>query len=205
MNARSFCLCVAALVAAPSVAAAQIDPDSVHHRNRCRFAVQTITTGHPEPWMDRAWTYIERCPADARVQATVAALQRIRGSDDLDAIRPPVNSVVWLRDGRLLDAVLALAADESASVPARVVAFMALQRVKDAYAFTAYENFTSGTEVGELLVARCSLRSSEAIAAAEGPVGFPPDYVRLIECTARRIARDRTQPRDVRTAAACVG
>lgn len=193
------------LLAVPHRVSAQADPDSVQHRNNCRLAAQVITTGHPAPRAQWAWTHMELCAPSERAAVYVEALSQIRRSTDVEQIKRAMVPVVWFRDGQLFRAALALAGDETASVPARVVAFMALARIRDPQASPAYERFTGGVEINGIPVGRCSARTGHPIEPVQGHTPLPADYLEQIDSLATVVARDRSQPLDVRTAAACTG
>lgn len=198
-----FVLLAAAVLALPRLATAQANPDSVHHRNQCRLAEQVITTGNPATHTDWAWLYIDACDPSERAEAYLAALQQVRKSSDLRVIHRAVMPIVWLHDGRLFEAAMQLAADPEAATPARVVAFVALARVKRPLAAARYEWFIGESDIGGVPAARCAGRSGHAVGVTPGTTPLPTNYREQIAEMARRIADAPSQPRDVRSAASC--
>src|SRR5215218_9644020 len=85
----------------PACAVAQANPDSVKHRNDCRLAAQTLSTGHPSPhygWaLEMAWRCTEAAPALA---AAIAEAATVRDTAFLNALTQPT---IQLRDGRVFE------------------------------------------------------------------------------------------------------
>jgi hypothetical protein len=130
-------------------------------------------------------------------------MERSRTSADLVLLRRAIMPVVFWRDGRLFNRVLELAGDRSASVPARVTAFVALSAMRDSSRAPAYERFIGGLD--ELGVPRggCAMRTSHARPFSTGELPLPRDYKERIRALARQVAQDTAEPADVRSAAAC--
>ena len=188
---------------APSLAHGQADRDAIKRRNDCRLAVQVIETGHPAPHKEWAWKYVTFCEPAQRVEAYLAAMQQARSSTDLSFVRTAFLPVAAFRDGMLLDQVLSVAGDRSASIPARVVAFMALASILDPRASPTYEGFIGGFDEYGLPRGGCSRRLAHPIASVQGPAAFPSDYRERIAALAERVARDTSETADVRSAATC--
>jgi hypothetical protein len=205
MKPRILILLAAAILAgSPRSAAAQANPDSVRHRNQCRLASQVLLTGAPAPHKNWAWTYIDSCSPAERVSVYTHAVQQARATSDLPELHRAIMPIVWFRDGQLFDEVMELAADASATVPARIVAFVALASLRNPQAAPSYTRFIGATtEVNGVPVAQCSGRRAHTPEFVTGPSPLPDDYRERIDAVALQVSRDPSQPRDVRSAAAC--
>lgn len=187
----------------PGLAHAQADPDAVKRANNCRLAAQVIKTGRPAPHLEWAWQYIRFCEPAQRVDAYLAAMEQARRSADLPFIRRSVLSVVAIRDGALFEKVLSIAADGSASVPARVVAFMALASIRNPGVSPSHRGFIGGLDEYGMPRGECSRRLAHPIEPTPGATQFPSDFRQRIEAVRDRVRRDTSEPADVRSAAAC--
>jgi hypothetical protein len=142
------------------------------------------------------------CPDDLRVETHVAVLRGSRQLDREEAIAAAY-LVTGLRDDRLLHEVILLAGDKTASVPARVVAFMALAAIKSPTSVPRYEGFAGGVDSRGIPLVQCAMITSHARSFSAGPVPFAADYLERINGVATRVRRDSTEPSEVRSAAAC--
>lgn len=188
---------------APELAHAQADPDATKRANNCRLAAQVIETGRPAPHKEWAWQYIGYCQPAQRVDAYLAAMEQARRSADVNFIRRSVLPVVLVRDGTLFETVLSIAADRSASVPARVVAFMAMASIRNPVASPSYRGFIGGLDEYGMPRGECSRRLAHSIEPTHGPTPFPSDFRQRIEAVRDRVRRDTSEAGDVRSAAAC--
>jgi hypothetical protein len=116
-------------------------------------------------------------------------------------------SVVYLltglRDARLFAEVLALAGDRSASIPARVVAFMTLAKLKmppDLH--VRFEDFVRGPDAKGIPSCVAGM-STHAREPRLGPVPLPEDFRAQIAEVTGRVRDDPAEPPEVRNAAAC--
>lgn len=129
-RAAMYLLAAVALGATAGTAGAQQAPvterTSVHLRNDCRLAAQTLETGHPAPHSAWALETIARCEESAG--AALAALWSAPPSDSV-ALEQLFAASAQVRDARLLDAVARVA---EAGGQARLVRLTAL-RVLAAY------------------------------------------------------------------------
>jgi hypothetical protein len=182
---------------------AQIHPDTLARRENCRAAQQLIVTGRPASRQTWAWQYIGVCSPAQRVEAYLRAIERSRTSADRELLGRAIMPVASWHDGRLFNRVLELAGDRSATVPARVMAFVALSAMGDSLRAPAYERFIGGLD--ELGIPRggCAMRMGHARPFSVGERPVPRDYKERIRALAGRIARDTAEPEDVRSAAAC--
>ena len=191
------------LVFSPQLAHGQVNPDSVKRRNNCRLVEQVITTGHPKPHSEWAWQYIGFCEPSQRVRVYRTAIQQARTSTDTTLIFRAILAVVGLRDGALFREVMEVAGDRSASVPARVAAFMALSAIRDPRTAPRYEGFIGGSDERGIPRRLCSLRTAHRVGFVQGPTSLPPDYIEQITTLKERVWLDSAEPAGVRSAAAC--
>lgn len=185
------------------IASAQADPDAVKRRNNCRLATQVLETGNPAPRLEWAWQYIGICEPEQRAASYLSAMQKARVSTDLDVIHRALLSGVHFRDGRLFEELLDIAESRSASVPARVVALVALASISDSLASPHYEDFVGGLGAHGLPRGMCSRRQAHAGAFELGPTPMPSNYLQRVVALRDRVRSDDTQSADVRSAAAC--
>lgn len=204
-TARRIRWLLALLVVLPAAAHGQADPDSVKRRNDCRLAAQVIETRHPAPREDWAWQIIPMCEPGLKVQAYRTAVLAVRTSTDRIALARAIRPVAGFRDGALFEDVLRLAGDRSASVPARVMAFVALASISNPRAAPTYDEFGSGVDERGTPRRSCSRRSAHLFEPAPGVTPMPADSVEQIRALTNRVWQDATEPGPVRSAAACVG
>lgn len=192
------------LAAASPLGAQQSEvSDSVRHRNNCRLAEQAISTGRPSPHSQWAWQYIGVCEPRQKVRVYLTAMQQARTSTDLNLMRRAILPAVGFRDSTLFMEILEIAGDRSASVPARVVAFVALAAIRDPSSAPSYEGFVGGLDEHGTPRGRCSRRRGHQIGYHQGPTPLPSDYVQRITALRDRVRLDASEPADVRSAAAC--
>lgn len=191
------------LLLLPQLALAQEEPDSVRRRDNCRRAAQVIDTGEPAPPTEWPWQYIGFCAPELRVEAYRRAIARVRFSMDPAAARRVIHRLAFFHDGRLFEDVSEIAGDPSASIPARVAAFMALAAVRDPSRVPLYEGFVGGLDEYGLPQGNCSARRSHDPEPTQGPVPLPADYLQRIGDLRRRVSLDVSEPPAVRSAAVC--
>ena len=200
-------LCIVALGlslgSSSGVAHAQTDSDSVKHVRNCRLAGQVIETGHPSPHKEWAWQYISFCEPERRVTAYKSAMLQARVSDDVAFISRALLPAAGFRDGTLFEEVLSIAGDKTATVPSRVVAFMALASMRNPRISPSYEGFIGGLDEYGAPQGGCSRRLAHERPYSPGPTALPSDFVDRIKAVAARVGDDMTEPKDVRSAAAC--
>lgn len=187
----------------PGLAHAQVDPDAVKRGNNCRLAAQVIETGHPAPHREWAWQYIGFCEPARRVDAYLAAMEQARRSADLPFIRRAILSAVAIHDGAIFEKVLSIAGDKASSIPARVVAFMALASIRNPVVSPTYRGFIGGLDEYGMPRGECSRRLAHPVEPAQGPTPFPSNFRQRIEAVRDRVRRDTSEVPDVRSAAAC--
>jgi hypothetical protein len=185
------------------VAHAQADPAAIKRGNDCRLAGQVIETGHPAPQREWAWKYIGFCEPAQRVDAYLAAMEQSRRSADIPFVRRSILSAVAIRDGALFEKVFSIAGDKSSSIPARVVAFMALASIRNPGVSPTYRGFIGGLDEYGIPRGECSRRLAHAIEPTQGPTPLPSDFRQRIEAVRELVRRDTTEAADVRSAAAC--
>lgn len=188
----------------PAAAHGQADPDSVKRRNDCRLAAQVIETGQPAPHRDWAWQMIGLCEPGLKVQAYRTGIRAVRTSTDAAALAHAIRPLAGFRDGDLFEEVLQLAGDRSASVPARVMAFVTLAAIADPWAAPSYHAFGSGLDDRGMPARTCSRRRAERLEPSPGVAPMPTDSLEQIRALRDRVRQDGGEPDPVRSAAACV-
>ena len=194
---RSLIIAVAALlISAARRAGAQVDPDSVHHRDNCRLAAQVLATGNPAPKTAWADDYILSCGADVGL-ALARYLGRLRTGQDTTTLLPVLAQSSFVRDGTLFSGALAVARDPGASTPARVVALLtALTQVAPRAAFNTGRLFAPGTRV------ECPLQWNSSALPVAGGSTLPADAVTQVRSAASAVG-SAGAPVALRRAGAC--
>jgi len=139
------------------------------------------------------------CPDSMRVQASRVILSRRASLGRSDA-EFASNLLVAVRDPQLFDAVVYTAGDSSASVPARIAAFIALSMIKGGSRSPRWEGFAGGLTRLGIPAEMCSMRISHPTSPA--PLTFR-EATRM-DSVKRRVYADTTAPDPVRSAAACM-
>lgn len=174
--------------------------DSVHLRNRCRLAAQTIATTHPAPHSGWAIEFIQNCREGGRVLAN--AFREARVSRDtvlLDALTRPA---IRLRDGELFSAALEIAGDEGASPEARVYAVRTLMWAMYPGGAIQYAELADLDPSHQRSCFGAGPSTHTIVTPGETPM--PADYISRAKTLARRISADPSEPRPVRRAAVCL-
>lgn len=168
----------------------------------CSAAAEAMRRSSDRDHRAQAVERLKACPDDLRVETYLAVLRGDRQLDRGEAMTAAY-PVVALRDDRLFQEVVLLAGDKTASVPARVVAFMALRVIRDPSSAPRYEGFTGGVDARGIPYVSCAAIRSHPQDFRDGPVPFSADYLERIEAVSRRVFRDESEPAAVRSAAAC--
>jgi hypothetical protein len=96
------------------------DPDSVHFRNECRQAVQTIRTGSPRHRVKDALAMVRLCDGDGRQLLVDLVSATLADQASTDSTRRDVSSMIGgLTDARIFEASLLAAANSGLSIEAR--------------------------------------------------------------------------------------
>lgn len=200
---RKLVMLVLGVTAVTTPAVAQQHPDSVRHRNSCRLAEQVLVTGNPAPHREWAGMYIHICGTETLERVTLERIERLRRSGDRQAVMEVWQEAYTLRTPTFRSAMLELAQDRTAGIPARVHALQSLAlNAYPRHDFT-YESMTGGFTNGEWVRGGCSAGIEVGSGWRSRPV--PPDAeLEGIMAVARRLALDETEPLDVRTAASCI-
>jgi hypothetical protein len=182
---------------APTFAVAQAEPDTVHLRSNCRLAAQVISTGHPAPRREWALGIIPRCRDGG--PALAQALRAHRTSTSVESL----NSLTWptirLRDGQVFSVAMEIAADRSASTPARVFAIRTLMWAMSPGGGIDYAELIAPPERQR----SCGYGPSTHTAVTQG-APLPADYVARSKALANNLVRDSTEEFSVRRAAVCL-
>ena len=190
----------AVLISLAGRAAAQANPDSVHHVTDCRFAAQTLSTGHPAPKMQWALSVIWSCGDHGVVGTSIAAaLTRLRTSSDTGQLLPLARVTLGLQDGSVYAAAFAVAGDGAASATARAVSLLLVltQVQPDAVVF-----FTQLASTPDAEFCPRGIRSGVRVIA--GTVPLPADAKSQALALAQTVQNDASAAPLVRGAARCV-
>jgi hypothetical protein len=98
---KRFVIVCAATVLAAGTLHGQATPDSVKHRNECRFARQVVVTGRPAPHLRWALGYLAACGAGEQGAAVAHALRRLRTETDTSVLRPYWSVTRYVLDRQL--------------------------------------------------------------------------------------------------------
>lgn len=108
-------------VAAQSIHAQDVASKEAYQRERCRLAAQVITTGRPATKADWAWRTIAGCHSDGAA-AVASAIAQLGVSDDSALRERVLSSAVFLKDGRIFGALVAVATSAGAPSESRITA-----------------------------------------------------------------------------------
>ena len=191
---------VLALALVARTVSAQASPDSVHHRNDCRLAAQTLATGDPAPKTAWALQVIRSCGDQGSIGTTIAAaLSRLRFSSDTGQLLPLWNATFGYVDGAVYSAALAVAADASASPTARAVNLLTVLTQLQPDAYVTFQGLFAPTAND-----RCQIGHTYDVPNLKGPIALPPDAATQASSLAGRIQSDPNAPALVRAAATCL-
>lgn len=169
----------------------------------CQRAVDAVLAGKVTAARDSAWDVVTyRCSVNVRIGTFVSFIRTHRRMTIEQASRT-IGPLAVLRDGQLFAEVLSIAADPSASIPARVKAFMTLSALKNPNWVARYSGFTSGLSEHGFPNGMCHLRSTHPQVSEPGPVSLPADFLEQIKDVKRTVYYDTSQPDAIRSAAAC--
>lgn len=180
---------------------AQASPDQIHHKNDCRLAAQTLRSGHPGPKTEWALSIITSCGNDGAT-ALAEAIRAMRISTDTATLEYMRYQAGSFRDANVFAAVLEVAGDPGASVPARVYALLASQDIANPGLRYSFADAT--TDLDEEGRPRCDglwRRVSDHRQVNGAPL--PPDFRSRVYDVRRQIRSDSTSPRLVRAATFC--
>lgn len=149
---------------------------------------------------DRALDRLGGC-GDVASPAIASAIRRERGSTDTQLLLRLNSHLHGSSGGGMLDAVVSVAQDASASKEARVTALLALVKERHPRMVTDYQHVAGGLDQYGMPRNGCF---AGRIADDPGPSQMSRGDVERILAMARTLSRDKTQPADVRSAARCV-
>ena len=196
-------VCAVWLTPVAGCASAQANPDSVKHRNDCRLATQVLTHGQPANRRSWAISFVRDCRDSESKAAILTALAAARQTTDLS---PTVGIIMIARDvqdGDFFESIVATAGDRSASTVSRVASFMAFVEIVNPTASADYEKFISINPADRLQRGTCNARMDHSRTTIPGLRALPADYLGQIVAVTRRVRDDPTEPREIRSAAAC--
>ena len=194
-------LILALLLAGSSSVGAQAEPVLVQHRNDCRLAAQTLSTGHPGPKTTWAIRIAPTCEEDGAA-ALASAVRGLRASTDTATLHLLRRQAGSFRDADVFAALLDVAGDPAASVPARIYALLAIESIVRPSERYTFEDATSEIDADGL--PRCS-RLTSRISDYDQVQGspLPEDYRTRIHDLLRSIRADSSTTPLVRAATNC--
>jgi hypothetical protein len=192
--------CAVILALLPACATAQVHSETVHQRNDCRLATQILQTGEPEPHTTWALQQIASCGPAGGV-ALANAIRRTRDSGDAPTLDAISEAARTFRDGEVFAAAVEVAADRTATIPARVFAFRTLitslspgrvlsyaqmtrsdvQRACSGLLPSTHDEITAGTA----LPVNAEEVAREISTQAAGEPGAPSELVHAASCLVR--------------------
>jgi hypothetical protein len=191
------------ILAAPATLLAQQDTASARMQLNCETAERALRSGPPQA--DIAWAHqrVRVCGGERAGAAIAVRLARVRTVADLSQLQQEWVSTLLLRDSSLFSTAVDVASDVNASVPARVFAFRSLRTLLFPTEIAEYEDLIGGPDERGWPQGRCySARTTSQMPFRGRPL--PLNWEQIARDAAQRVLADRSQPLDVRTAAACV-
>jgi hypothetical protein len=192
---------VLALSSLPSCASAQAVSvsDSVQVRNRCRLAVQTVTTGNPRPHEEWSYEYIRRCGREGTA-ATAKAMLAAAANSDRTVWERLTTPAFYVRDGQLFEAALRIAQTTDASTTARVYSMRVLIQILSPGTTLTYADLTGGAAAQRVCfgTGRGSHHEVREVSL------LPSDFRERVLASMVPLARDEMAALAVRQAATCV-
>lgn len=180
--------------------------------SECRTVEQILAPARPEPMASRVLKRLHACPESAG-SAIAEALDSLRTVADTVAILRVADLVQYVHDDRLFRVSMDLAADRSASVEARVLAFRSLVWSKAPAHDLAYGSMQLDPAVAKCGPGSLGLCSTSATSHfyrgyIQGDLRWPAfgrplpgDYLQRIEEMCTRVVADESEPALVRQAA----
>jgi hypothetical protein len=191
-----------AIAASARIGHAQANPDSVHHRNDCRLAAQTVSTGNPAPKMDWAVQVIRSCGDQGTMGTSIAAaLTRLRASSDTGQLLPLRTATFGFVDGSIYSAAITIAADGTASPTARAVNLLIVLTQLRPDAYVSFAELLSAT-MSE--TEPCPRGITSDVPNLIGPTPLPGDAKTQAVALAQGLRNNASLPILVRVAARCV-
>jgi hypothetical protein len=191
------------LVAGAGSLKAQAAPDTIKLRNDCRLAEQALRTGHPGPKVSWARTFLPNCRPEQWASAATAALSRLRTSTDEGMLRVEWGSVHLLRDATVFTLARSIAADPTASTPARIEAIRHLAELVDPNG--VYDLLTQGVPGrGRVVRPFCASGRDAGELFHFNGTPLPGDAREQIRGVGAQLRDDATAPDTVRRAGECL-
>jgi hypothetical protein len=179
---------------------AQATPVSAQHADDCRAAGQTLSTGDPASKVEWALQAIRGCGDQGTMGTSIAAaITRLRFSADTAQLMALRTATFGFVDGAVYAAALEVAADGSASPPARAVDLLIAITQLDRDVYVSYQDLrTVSDTVG------CQLGITYDVPKLVGLTPLPAHADVLASNLANKILSDRSAPQLVRAAATCL-
>jgi hypothetical protein len=195
-------LASAFLISLAGRAVAQANPDSIKHRNDCRLVAQVLTTGHPAPKTDWAFTIVGNC-GDEGIQALSAGILSMKSSLDTGILAGLSQQARYYHDGSIFASALTVAGDPSASIPARIYSLLTLQYIILPSSSNTYAEATSDIDANGWPVCTRIIREQSGARVRPGITPLPADYEAQAQALTRQLRADASTPALVRAAASC--
>jgi hypothetical protein len=168
----------------------------------CPRVGESVAQGGTRAAMDSALQKLHFCGADARAEALVRGLRRLRTSRDSAAVGRMWRETNWLLDGRIFTAALSIASDDRASVISRLYAFRHLLQIGRPRWEVDIEELARTHPVVGKRRRGCTIRQRGFGFPHEGapvPVSAP----RTIRSTAQHVIA-AASPQEIQSAAQCI-
>jgi hypothetical protein len=173
--------------------AAQVNADSITHRNDCRLASQVMSHGHPAGKREWALAILPSCGALGG-QALSHALLGFRSASTWRSDQEDVVMVTsGFHDAAVFDAALEVAGDRAAGKAARIQSFRVLYYQLGWGRVDPYESFLAGAET------TLYLPLLDHVTRTGTPL--PTDACERVENVARVVVANIASDRDLRAAA----
>lgn len=194
-------LAVALALVLPSCASAQATSmsDSVYVRNRCRLAVQVITTGRPDPHAEWAYEYVRMCGREGAAAITRAMESAVASPDRSDWERLTI-STFYVRDAGIFEAALGVSKNAAASTTARVYSMKILIQLLSPGTTLTYDDLTRGPAAQRV----CFGTGPGSHHEVEEVSPLPGDYRDRVIAELGTVAEDAAHDSAIRQAATCV-
>jgi hypothetical protein len=186
------------LVAAPLPLSAQARRANVP----CDSVPFLLQAGPKGIGFQRAAKVMPTCGQQART-AIATSIRTLRQSSDSAELSELHEVADTWKDGAIFEAALTVAADRTASARARVHAFSYLLRLRSPYNGVSYQQLAAGLDANGLPREGCGNRRNSESGFYAGGSPLPGDWATRRRAIARRVFEDKTEPTEVRSAAAC--
>lgn len=195
------CVSLGALLV-PGILNAQADT-ALQWQRYCAEAETSLGTAAPGVDVRKALIRARACGPEREGAAVAARLRRSSTVTNLPQLEYEWGRTRLIRDASLFHAAVDIALDGGASIPARVFALRALRMLSFPREDSQYTDLVGGPDERGWPRGRCYSWRTTGLFPTQG-AALPENWERVARDAAERVLEDRSQPLDVRTAAACV-